>query len=49
MHFPVYESEAAKFIKQFEQAPFGKGEKTLVDTTVRNSWQLGPKEFTVSL
>ncbi|KAK2024302.1 2OG-Fe(II) oxygenase [Colletotrichum zoysiae] len=27
------------------QAPFGKGEETLVDTSVRNTWELGHDQF----
>ena len=30
------------------QAPFGRDEKTVVDTTVRSCWQLDPEEFTVN-
>ncbi|KAL9968070.1 hypothetical protein ACROYT_G026397 [Oculina patagonica] len=30
------------------QAPFGRNEETVVDTTVRSCWQLNPEEFTVS-
>ncbi|KAL9968045.1 hypothetical protein ACROYT_G026371 [Oculina patagonica] len=29
------------------QAPFGRNEETVVDTTVRSCWQLNPEEFTV--
>ncbi|KAL9968068.1 hypothetical protein ACROYT_G026395 [Oculina patagonica] len=30
------------------QAPFGRNEETVVDTTVRSCWQLNPEEFTIS-
>lgn len=48
LHFPLYENEANKFIKLFEQSPYGKGEKTIVDTSVRNSWELNSDGFEVS-
>jgi hypothetical protein len=28
-----------------QQSPFGKGSETLVDTSVRKSWQIDPKNF----
>ncbi|KAL9968022.1 hypothetical protein ACROYT_G026347 [Oculina patagonica] len=30
------------------QAPFGRNEETVVDTTVRSCWQLNPEDFTIS-
>jgi hypothetical protein len=39
----------AKELKQFcEQAPYGKGEETIVDTTVRRVWQLKPERFSLT-
>lgn len=45
---PLMESQAKEIIKQCEQAPFGRGEETIVDTNVRNVWQISPEavEFT---
>ncbi|KAE8218728.1 hypothetical protein CF319_g7448 [Tilletia indica] len=40
----VDEELAEKIIKVCEQAPFGRGSDTLVDTSVRNSWQLDPSK-----
>ena len=42
---PLPKSQAKKLIKLSEQAPFGRGEDTIVDTTVRNVWQLSPEQF----
>ena len=30
------------------QAPFGRGEATIYDTSVRNTWQLSPTQFTIN-
>ncbi|KAE8231631.1 hypothetical protein CF326_g3354 [Tilletia indica] len=40
----IDEQLAEKIIKVCEQAPFGRGFDTLVDTSVRNSWQLDPSK-----
>lgn len=45
---PLYESEwTDALLNDFMQAPFGTDTKTVVDTTVRNSLQLNPKEFQI--
>ncbi|CAD6892240.1 unnamed protein product [Tilletia laevis] len=41
----VSAQEAEKIVKMCEQAPFGRGFDTLVDTKVRNSWQLDPSKI----
>ncbi|TIA72952.1 hypothetical protein D6C76_06793 [Aureobasidium pullulans] len=41
-------SDAQKLINAARQAPFGKGEKTIVDTTFRNTWELDPSQFSLS-
>jgi hypothetical protein len=42
---PLTESDAQKLISKAQQAPYGKGSETLVDTTVRNTWQLDASQF----
>jgi predicted 2-oxoglutarate/Fe(II)-dependent dioxygenase YbiX len=43
---PLMDDQTAeKIIQVCEQAPFGRGRKTLVDTSVRNSWQLDPAKI----
>lgn len=42
--FPLSTDQAKKIIKQCSQAPYGKGEKTIVDTKVRSTWQLEPEQ-----
>ncbi|KAK5184240.1 hypothetical protein LTR44_003746 [Exophiala sp. CCFEE 6388] len=44
-HFSKHDAEA--IISKARQSPFGKGAETLVDTTVRKSWQLEPSQFQI--
>ena len=44
---PLCESQAKRLIELASRAPFGKGEKTVVDTSVRCTWQLDPAQFTI--
>jgi hypothetical protein len=32
-------------ISQCQQAPFGRGEKTVLDTEVRRVWELNPDQY----
>ncbi|KAJ9122422.1 hypothetical protein QFC22_001847 [Naganishia vaughanmartiniae] len=41
----IDEQVAERIIDVCEQAPFGRGRETLVDTSVRNSWQLDPSKI----
>ena len=38
--FPLSENEAKKLIDFAQQAPFGKGSETIIDTSVRNTWEI---------
>jgi hypothetical protein len=42
---PLTAKQAKELIKHCEQAPYGKGTKTLVDTDVRRVWHLQPNRF----
>lgn len=42
---PLSESQVETIIASASQAPYGKGEKTVVDTSVRRTWQLSPTQF----
>ncbi|MCA9211631.1 MAG: 2OG-Fe(II) oxygenase [Planctomycetales bacterium] len=42
---PVSKADARRIIKQANQAPYGRGEDTIVDTDVRRVWQLEPDQF----
>ncbi|MFM9963868.1 MAG: 2OG-Fe(II) oxygenase [Planctomycetaceae bacterium] len=42
---PVSAEDAKRLIKQAAQAPYGRGEETVVDPNVRRVWQLEPSQF----
>jgi len=44
---PLTASQAKAIITQCHQAPYGKGEETVVDTRVRNVWELNPEKFEI--
>lgn len=44
---PLSEAHAGQIITQARQAPYGKGSETIVDTAVRNTWELDPTQFTI--
>jgi len=45
---PLTAGQAAELIQNCEQAAYGKGEQTLVDTDVRRAWKLSPSRFTLN-
>jgi hypothetical protein len=45
---PLNAGQAEELKKHCEQAPYGKGEQTLVDTSVRRVWRLTPDRFTLT-
>ena len=42
---PLSADDAVKISKACHQAPFGRGERTYVDTSVRKTWELSPDQF----
>ncbi len=42
---PLGNAQAKELIQQCQQAPYGKGTKTLVDIGVRRVWELDPAKF----
>lgn len=44
---PVTEHLAKKIIDKCSRAPFGRGEETILDTSVRCTWQLSPDQFSI--
>lgn len=44
---PLSKRDAEVIISKSRQSPFGKGAETLVDTSVRKSWQLDPAQFSL--
>lgn len=47
LSFPVPGSQIAALIKQAVRAPFGRGEETILDPSVRKVWQLPPDKVTI--
>jgi len=41
---PLNTREAAELKTHSKQAPFGQGERTLVDTAVRDTWEMDASE-----
>lgn len=41
---PLDPLQARRLIEKAHQAPYGKGSETIVDTSVRNTWELNPEE-----
>jgi hypothetical protein len=46
--FPLTAKQAKELKKHCEQAPYGKGEQTLVDTKVRRVWHMTPEQFSLT-
>ena len=40
---PLSERDAKVIISHASQAPFGKGNQTVIDTTVRGTWEIEPE------
>ena len=47
IHFPLPEVDASRIIAASHQAPFGKGTETIVDTSVRRTWELNQDQITI--
>ena len=45
---PLSDAQAKILAARCEQAPFGRGSKTIVDTCVRNTYQLAPEQFKIT-
>ena len=47
LSFPVPDVQIAAIVRRAERAPYGKGEKTIVDPSVRNVWQIAPHQVEI--
>ncbi|WP_462320815.1 hypothetical protein, partial [Halochromatium sp.] len=45
---PLLPAQAEQLVAQAEQAPYGRGPETLVDTEVRRTWQLDASKLLLS-
>ena len=48
LDLPLSEAQAKHLIELASRAPFGRGEQTIVDTSVRCTWQLNPTQFSIT-
>jgi hypothetical protein len=48
LSFPVPDAQIAAIVRRAERAPYGKGEDTIVDTSVRKVWQIAPGKVKIS-
>jgi hypothetical protein len=44
---PLSDRDAEVIIAASHAAPFGKGEETIVDTSVRKTWEISPTDFEI--
>ncbi len=42
LSFPVPDAQIAAIVRRAKRAPYGRGQETIVDTTVRKVWQVAP-------
>ena len=45
--FPIPDSQIKDMVKHAERAPYGRGSETILDTSVRNAWQLAPTKVRI--
>jgi predicted 2-oxoglutarate/Fe(II)-dependent dioxygenase YbiX len=48
LSMPILPAQAQALIQVSEQAPYGRGEDTVVDTQIRQVWQISAENFTIT-
>lgn len=48
LSFPIPRPQIEALVRQATQAPYGRGEETVVDTSVRDVWQIAPGVIKIS-
>jgi hypothetical protein len=48
LSFPVPEAQIADILRVADRAPYGRGQETIVDTSVRNVWQIAAGDVQIS-
>ena len=48
LSFPIPGPQIETLVQHATQAPYGRGEQTIVDTSVRNVWQIAPAAVKIS-
>jgi hypothetical protein len=47
LSFPVPDAQIASMVRRAKRAPYGRGEETIVDTSVRNVWQIASRKVRI--
>jgi 2OG-Fe(II) oxygenase superfamily len=47
LSFPVPDAQIAAIVRRATRAPYGRGQETIVDTSVRNVWQIAPGKIKI--
>jgi len=47
LSFPVPDAQIAALVRQARRAPYGRGQETIVDTSIRNVWQIAPGKIKI--
>ncbi len=47
LSFPIPDDQIAALLRHSERAPYGRGRKTIVDTSVRKVWQIAPDKVRI--
>ena len=47
LSFPVPDAQIDALVRLAQRAPYGRGEETIVDTSIRNVWQIAPGKVKV--
>ena len=47
LSFPIPHSQIEAMVHQATQAPYGRGQETIVDTAIRNVWQISPNAVNI--
>ena len=48
LSFPIPAAQVQQLVAQAVRAPFGRGEETVTDLSVRKVWQLSPKTVAIT-
>jgi len=48
LSFPIQKNQVQQLIQQATRAPYGRGAETIVDTSVRNVWQISPDKIRIT-
>ncbi|MBI4908358.1 MAG: 2OG-Fe(II) oxygenase [Acidobacteria bacterium] len=48
LSFPIPDTQIASLVRRADRAPYGRGEETIVDTSVRSVWQIPPGKVKIS-